>query len=73
MFMWDVWKFYTVEKNIYFRKYVLIHEHSIYTDIVPFRTMLSHGIETFYRSGTVNSKSFVGKVFLWIKWEFELN
>ena len=26
-----------------------------------------------YRSGTVNSKSFVGKVLLWIKWKFELN
>ena len=26
-----------------------------------------------YRSGTVNSKSFVGKVFLWIKWKFKLN
>ena len=25
-----------------------------------------------YRSGTVNSKSFVGKDFLWIKWKFEL-
>ena len=25
-----------------------------------------------YRSGTVNSKSFVGKVLLWIKWKFEL-
>ena len=26
----------------------------------------------WYRSGTVNSKSFVGKVLLQIKWEFEL-
>ena len=26
-----------------------------------------------YRSGTVNSKSFVGKVLLQIKWKFELN
>ena len=25
-----------------------------------------------YRSGTVNSKSFVGKVLLRIKWNFEL-
>ena len=25
-----------------------------------------------YRSGTVNSKSFVGKILLWIKWKFEL-
>ena len=28
---------------------------------------------TVYRSGTVNSKSFVGKVLLRIKWKFELN
>ena len=26
-----------------------------------------------YRSGTVNSKLFVGKVLLRIKWKFELN
>ena len=26
-----------------------------------------------YRSGTVNSKSFVGKVWLQIKWKFKLN
>ena len=26
-----------------------------------------------YRLGTVNSKSFVGKVLLRIKWKFELN
>ena len=26
-----------------------------------------------YRSGLVNSKSFVGKVLLQIKWKFELN
>ena len=28
--------------------------------------------KTVYRSGTVNSKSFVGKVLLRIKWKFEL-
>ena len=28
---------------------------------------------SLYRSGTVNSKSFVGKVLLRIKWKFELN
>ena len=27
---------------------------------------------SLYRSGTVNSKSFVGKVLLRIKWKFEL-
>ena len=26
----------------------------------------------YYRSGTVNSKSFVGKVFLRIKWKYKL-
>ena len=30
-------------------------------------------VSVYYRSGTVNSKSFVGKVLLWIKWKFELN
>ena len=29
-------------------------------------------IKLIYRSGTVNSKSFVGKVLLRIKWKFEL-
>ena len=29
--------------------------------------------EKLYRSGTVNSKSFVGKVLLRVKWKFELN
>ena len=32
----------------------------------------SHSLARFYRSGTVNSKSFVGKVLLRIKWKFEL-
>ena len=27
----------------------------------------------YYRSGTVNSKSFVGTVLLRIKWKFQLN
>ena len=27
---------------------------------------------SYYRSGTVNLKSFVGKVLLQIKWKFEL-
>ena len=30
-------------------------------------------VELSYRSGTVNSKSFVGKVLLRIKWKFKLN
>ena len=32
-------------------------------------TLLGYNV---YRSGTVNSKSFVGKVLLRIKWKFEL-
>ena len=32
-----------------------------------------HFCKTHYRSGTVNSKSFVGKVLLQIKWKLELN
>ena len=35
------------------------------SSLQPFRTR--------YRSGTVNSKSFVGNVLLRIKWKFELN
>ena len=31
-----------------------------------------NSIESTYRSGTVNFKSFVGKFFLRIKWKFEL-
>ena len=30
------------------------------------------GSVPYYRSGTVNSKSFVGKILLRIKWKFEL-
>ena len=30
-------------------------------------------LQTLYRSGTVNSKSFIGKVSLWNKWKYELN
>ena len=29
---------------------------------------ISNGIKNFYRSGTVNSKLFIGKVFLRNKW-----
>ena len=29
--------------------------------------------DTEYRLGPGNSKWFIGKVFLWIKWKFELN
>ena len=34
---------------------------------------ISHEKDGRYRSGTVNSKSFVGKVLLQIKWKFKLN
>ena len=59
------------------------------SDICCYSKALGHHIVTFnittggvfdekfnrycYRSGTVNSKSFVGKVLLWIKWKFKLN
>ena len=33
----------------------------------------SQDVIVMYRSGTVNSKSFVGKVLLRIKWKFKLN
>ena len=42
----------------YFSNYVLPH--------------VNNDQELKYRSGTVNSKSFVGKVLLRIKWKFEL-
>ena len=35
--------------------------------------LIKAGVNVCYRSGTVNSKSFVGKDFLRIKWKFELN
>ena len=35
--------------------------------------IIIHQLKSSYRSGTVNSKSFVGKVLLRIKWKFELN
>ena len=34
--------------------------------------ILKKALDFKYRSGTVNSKSFVGKVLLRIKWKFEL-
>ena len=36
-------------------------------------TFVFYRIDSCYRLGTVNSKSFIGKVLLWIKWKFELN
>ena len=43
----------------------------IYVHLTLYKT--NAGIDrTHYRSGTVNSKSFVGKVLLRIKWKFEL-
>ena len=39
-----------------------------------YRASLNHqNQKNIYRSGTVNSKSFIGKVLLRIKWKFELN
>ena len=39
---------------------------------LPGRTTMGLLWRAYYRSGTVNSKSFVGKVLLRIKWKFEL-
>ena len=36
-------------------------------------TLTCKSLYHYYKSGTVNSKSFVGKVFLRNKWKFELN
>ena len=40
-------------------------------DPLLFKT--TQAVKYTYRSGTVNSKSFVGKALLRIKWKFELN
>ena len=57
-----VFKFvYSQEKNIW--RHIPI-KHSAYLLIMT--------INCRYRSGTVNSKSFVGKVLLRIKWKFKL-
>ena len=45
---------------------VILHSLIFYTFIS------SIYLDIYYRSGTVNSKSFVGKVLLRIKWKFEL-
>ena len=45
-------------------------------DVVVMFTSSGSRVENIthkYRSGTVNSKSFVGKVLLRIKWKYELN
>ena len=50
-------------KRIYKRASKLV------VDITPVQDGV---LKVDYRSGTVNSKSFIGKVFLRIKWKFEL-
>ena len=40
--------------------------------VVSFEVVQENEID-LYRSGSVNSKSFVSKDFLLIKWKFELN
>ena len=44
-----------------------------FSEYVDNETVGDFQLHKIYRSGTVNSKSFVGKVFLQIKWTFELN
>ena len=46
--------------------------HSHLFEYLSTRTRLQLHNMSIYRSGTVNSKSFVGKVLLRIKWKFEL-
>ena len=55
----------TFDSNFYF------HSNFYTTTIGPWN--MYDVMNADYRSGTVNSKSFVGKVLLWIKWKFELN
>ena len=45
-------------------------KHSPFSQTLP--ELMDNNSEYLYRSGTVNSKSFVGKVFLRIKRKFEL-
>ena len=40
--------------------------------IVTYRLLDTKKLAYYYRSGTINSKSFVSKVLLRIKWKFEL-
>ena len=47
------------------------HRIDIYEMVAIFQFF--HTGQCRYRSGMVNSKSFVGKVLLQIKWKFELN
>ena len=42
-------------------------------ECLPYGNAMEHSYgEVYYRSGTVNSKSFVGKVLIRIKWKIEL-
>ena len=53
---------------------MLHYQHSYYIICVTvYINYLVVDTVNIYRSGTVNSKSFVGKVLLRIKWKFELN
>ena len=49
-----------------------IINHKIDISTINFFSGYSRSVLETYRSGTVNSKSFVGKVLLRIKWKFEL-
>ena len=52
---------------------ILVLDHSQYQDTGShFIGNTASDVGWYYRSGTVNSKSFIGKVLLRIKWNFEL-
>ena len=54
-------------------KFKLLFKNAFSTDNVHLHdTVRKCYVQSQYRSGTVNSKSFVGKVLLRIKWKFEL-
>ena len=47
--------------------------HTLHATRAPKKKTFGFFTISKYRSGTVNSKSFIGKVLLRIKWKFELN
>ena len=64
----------TLSPSTYLSVYISIFL-SLHLSIPPTvnLSITASSITWHYRSGTVNSKSFVGKVLLRIKWKFELN
>ena len=73
MFVIHLWYLFETK----FAAFIYVSLPYRYTDIVKEKTncfeVTFASYNSSYRSGTVNSKSFVGKVLLRIKWKFELN